>query len=298
MRDKGHKDKYIIYDMKISQVLPKFYDWLKFKRNVSEKTIDYYKKILGLFLKEMGDMKIKNIKKETIWDWQKRLIEKNKSQRTQRFYIVFFRVFLKFCKEENLTNLDITQISIPPKPPKRNVEYLSNGEVNKFTNSIKNLKYKVTTELLLSSGMRISELLSLNRDSIKNNEAKIIGKGNKERVVYFSPCSLIWLEKYLKRRKDINPALILGQRGERMTPFSVESFFRNHCKKIGMEKRVTPHTLRRTFGTNLLMNGANLFFVQNLLGHSDIKTTAESYLGVDLVKLKQVHKKYLNYDNL
>jgi len=282
-------------NMKISETLLKFSDWLRFKKQVREGTVKYYEKVLNVFMKEMGDLEIKHIKKETFWEWQRKMKEQNKSQTTQRFYILFLRVFLRFCKEERLTNIDINEIAIPQKPPKKEVIYLGNGEVNKFANSIKGLKFRTIVELLLGSGMRISELLSLKKDDIKNGEVKIVSKG-RERTVLFSERALSWLEKYLKKRKDNNPFLFPGKRKQILSSGIVEGFFQKHCKEIGIEKRITPHTLRKTFGTNLLMNGANLFYVQNLLGHADIKTTAENYLGIDWGQIKKTFNKCLNYE--
>lgn len=274
--------------MRISQSLPKFLQWLQFNRNDTPETINHYKRILRKFIKDIGDLKVGRISIETIWQWKEILSTRNLELRTQRKYLMSLKVFLKFCQQERLVKIDLGQVTLP-KISFKEVIYLENGEVQKFTETIKNLQFRTIVEVLLGTGMRISELLSLKRGDIQNGEVKIIGKGGGERVVFFSDRALFWLSKYLKRNKT-NPMLFGLSR-----PI-VEGFFVKHRQQLGWQKKITPHTCRHTLATNLVNHGADISFIKDLLGQKDIKTTAQYYLGTNKKKLKEVHRKYLNYN--
>ena len=159
------------------------------------------------------------------------------------------------------------------------------------------LRFRVLVEVLLGTGMRISEALSLNRDTInwEKAEAKIIGKGSKERTVFFNQRSLDWVKKYLDIRTDNEPALFITQQGTRLSKIDVPGFFKRYAKKAGITKKLTPHILRHTCATNLLFNGCAINNVQVILGHDRLETTCRYYLGVDKSKAKEAHGKFLNF---
>ena len=154
-------------------------------------------------------------------------------------------------------------------------------------------------EVLLSTGMRISEALSLSKEDIdwENKEAMIIGKGNKQRRVYFTDEALDWIKIYLLRRNENNPALFVTHSGipVRLKKYDISKQFKFYSKRAGIQKKLTPHVLRHTMATTMLNNGADIRMIQQILGHSDIKTTAKYYLGVDQKAVKESHNKFLRY---
>jgi integrase/recombinase XerD len=146
--------------------------------------------------------------------------------------------------------------------------------------------------------MRISEALSLNRRQInwKNKEAKIIGKGNKERRVFFTDRSLEWIRKYLEKRTDMHEAIfITSGEPKRLSAGDVWRFFKRHREKSKIDKKITPHILRHTVATNLLFNGCPIAHVKEILGHEKLDTTCKYYLGVDKAEAKKAHEKYHNF---
>ena len=161
------------------------------------------------------------------------------------------------------------------------------------------LRLRAIVEALLGTAMRISELLSLNRDSIdcERKEARIIGKGNKERTVFFSDRCLIWIKRYLDNRTDDCPALFVCQNGRtRLKRDDLWRYFDRHRKLAGIKKKVRPHILRHTAATTLLFNGCPVGHIKAILGHERLETTCRYYLGIDHRAAKAAHQKYLCYD--
>ena len=167
------------------------------------------------------------------------------------------------------------------------------------TKTTRGLRMRALCQVLLGTGMRISEALSLNRNDIDwaGKEARVVGKGSKPRVVYFSEGALCWLKKYLDSRKDDNPALFVtfGSRPKRLQRYDLSKSFRHYGNLAGISKRLTPHILRHDYATMLVANNCNLFAILQMLGHSDIKTTAKYYLGVDKAGIKSAHDKFLRF---
>jgi integrase/recombinase XerD len=146
--------------------------------------------------------------------------------------------------------------------------------------------------------MRIGEVLSLNRKDInwENREAKIIGKGNKERTVFFTERSLRWLSKWLERRQDIHEAIFITRAPiARLDRNDIWRFFDRHRKLAKIQKKLTPHILRHTVATNLVFNGCPIIHVKEILGHERLDTTCKYYLGVDKALAKKAHREYLNF---
>jgi len=158
----------------------------------------------------------------------------------------------------------------------------------------------VLVEVLLGTGMRISEALSLNRQDIdwERKEAKIIGKGNKQRRVFFTDRSLYWIQRYLKLRQDSHEAIFITRYPfHRLKREDVWRFFDRHRRMARIEKKLTPHILRHTVATNLMFSGCPLAHIKEILGHARIDTTFRYYLGVDQEKAKEAHQHYLNLLN-
>jgi integrase/recombinase XerC len=222
---------------------------------------------------------------------------------TLKAYLTYLRDF-----EGRTLALDLTLIT-PPKRRRREVLYLNTDEVARLVGSIqlrnadgsasiRGLRLRALVEMLLGSGLRISELLSIDRKQIDplTREAKIIGKGNRERPAYFTPRALEWLDKYLAMRDDDCPALFVDLFGRhRMQRADIWRFFAALRKRAGIEKQVTPHILRHTAATQLLFNGCPIGHIKEILGHARLETTCRYYLGVDHRAAKEAHGKFLHY---
>ena len=165
--------------------------------------------------------------------------------------------------------------------------------------SVSGLRFRVLVEALLGSAMRVGELLSLNRIDVDFNhrEARIIGKGNKERTVFFTDRALGWIRRYLDIRTDENPALFVCQNGQsRLKQSDIWRPFVRYRKLIGINKKITPHLLRHTAATQLLFNGCPIGHIKEILGHERLETTCRYYLGLDHRAAKQAHQRYLLYE--
>lgn len=160
------------------------------------------------------------------------------------------------------------------------------------------LRLRAVVEALLGSAMRISELLSLNPDSIdfEKKETKIVGKGGKERTVFFTGRSLIWVKRYLESTSDDCPALFVCRNGRnRLKRDDLWRYFDRHRKLAGIKKKVRPHILRHTAATTLLFNGCPVGHIKAILGHERLEATCRYYLGIDHRAAKAAHEKYLTY---
>jgi len=163
------------------------------------------------------------------------------------------------------------------------------------------LRFRALVEVLMGTAMRISEVLSLDRGQIdfKTAEAKIVGKGGKERVVFFTERALSWVTRYLEARSDENPALfVTGDELRRLKRPDVWRPFARHRQLAGLNKRVTPHLLRHTAATQLLFNGCPVGHIKEILGHERLETTCRYYLGLDHRAAKTAHGQYLTYDTV
>lgn len=160
------------------------------------------------------------------------------------------------------------------------------------------LRFRALVEVILGSGLRISEALSLDRGQLdrKTHEVRVIGKGNKERAAFLTGRAFHWIEQYLAARSDPHPALFVTLDGRSRLPRSdVWRFFDRHRKLSGILKPITPHVLRHTAATQLLFNGCPIGHIKEILGHSRLETTCRYYLGLDQRAAKAAHLKYLTY---
>jgi site-specific recombinase XerD len=223
--------------------------------------------------------------------------------------LLVLKRFLKYTAEElNLSVLSPDAVLIPRRPRKE-VGYLSAEEVERFVNAIKlrsgdgntylpGLRFRALVEVLLGSAMRISEVLSLDRSQIdyKNREAKIIGKGSKERVVFFTDRALSWLRIYMKSREDSHEALFATTDGlRRLKRPDIWRPFVHYRRLTGIPKHITPHLLRHTAATQLLFNGCPVGHIKEILGHERLETTCRYYLGLDHRAAKAAHSQFLVY---
>jgi integrase/recombinase XerD len=242
-----------------------------------------------------GTLELSGLSVLEILDFRRLMVEKQLSVARQYSLLVVLKIFLKFCRTVlKCRTLDPAEIRLPRRPYRR-VEFLTDQEVQRLlaivpTHHFTGIRLRALLEVLLSTGMRISEALSLNRDALEqpDGEVNIIGKGSKSRTVFLSPRCLVWLRKLIETRTDRHPAIFVttGRTPRRLTRNDMSKVFER--LRLGIAKRLTPHLLRHTFCTGLLRRGADITFIKELAGHQDIQTTARYYLGVDNKVLRQV----------
>jgi len=222
------------------------------------------------------------------------------------------RSLLRFCRDVlGLQALDPRLVRVP-RIPRREVVYLTKEEVEQFLSVIigpgesiekvpvGRVRFRALVEVLLGTGARISEVLSLDRSDIdfERKQAKIIGKGRKQRVLFFTDRALEWLGQYLARRRDDDSPLFVsrGVPARRLTYEVAKNLFRAANKRARLRKKVTSHILRHTMATTLLFNGCPIGHIKELLGHERLDTTCRYYLAVDIRAARAAHQTFLRYD--
>ena len=222
------------------------------------------------------------------------------SKRSINRKISALRTFFKYLQEKKIVKTNKVNYITMPKFEKELPNVLGREDINKLrdavnTSKITGIRDRLIIELLYSSGIRASELIDLNEYmiNIEERELRVIGKGNKERITFFSENSKKWLEKYIeeKKRKYSNyskDVVFTNSRGEKLTTRSLRRLIADYAKKAGLQKEVTPHVFRHTFATELLNNGVDIRYLQELLGHSSISTT-QVYTHVSKALLKDVY---------
>lgn len=235
------------------------------------------------------------ITNEDIMDYRAYLDNQNFSKSTQSYYLIVLRGFLKFLSEKDIKSLSPEKIKLP-KLSDREIKIITTDEFRSLITQVKpnttrRIRNRAIIEIFSSTGLRLSELVSLNKKDFENAgedlELSIKGKGGKVRFVYFPSQCMEWIKKYLNKRKDNNPALFVTTNG-RMTNRSIQAMVTHYSKKAGIE--VTAHSLRHLFAITLLRSGANLRITQLLLGHANSKTT-EIYTNYTNQELKEAVKK-------
>ena len=227
---------------------------------------------------------------------------------TQSYHIVALRAFLRYLLvQRDILTLSPDKVELPKQSP-RSIAFLNPEQIERLLNSpqisnIIGLRDRAILETLFSTGLRVSELVNLNRDQInlKRKEFGVKGKGNKIRVVFLSDTAAKWIERYLRLRQDNFKPLFIRYSGKvdiqksgekmRLTARSIQNIVSKHAKRSGLPIEATPHTLRHSFATDLLIGGADIRSVQEMLGHESIRTT-QVYTHVTNRHLKEVHKAF------
>jgi site-specific recombinase XerD len=317
----------------ISDLKQQFLEYIEIEKGRSLKTVENYDRYLSRFIahtkvKSPSDIDDNVVREYRLWlNRQETHREKGLSpgtlkKKTQNYYMIALRAFLKYMARMNVKSMPPDRIELA-KIPERSLDLISIEELGRLldapdTNTLRGLRDRTLMELLFSTGLRVSELCSLPREiNLKLDELSVRGKGEKVRVVFLSEEAKKWLKIYLDKRDDMDDALfvqILGSeknsgKGEgksgannlaklaanrdtmRLTPRSVERIVKQYAVKAGISKKVTPHVIRHSFATDLLRNGADLRAVQMLLGHANIGTT-QIYTHVTDSELKRVHQKF------
>lgn len=299
--------------MYLSELIVDFLEYLEVEQNRSQKTSENYHLYLNRLVEFAGDIKVEKVNNELIRKWRLWLARYKNEQGdslstiTQAYHLIALRSFLKFCSKRNIASLTPEKVELP-RVNRKQVSFLNEEElVRLFTairpNSLIGLRDRAIIGLLYSSGLRVSELVNLNRDSInlKRREFMVRGKGQKDRPVFISEDATTLIESYLQARTDTLKPLFIRYGGAeqvdtsgdygRLTPRSIQRIVARYAALAGISKQVTPHTLRHSFATGLLMNGADLRSVQTMLGHSNIATT-QIYTHVTDPHLKEIHQKF------
>ncbi len=290
-----------------------FLEYLEIEQNRSQKTIANYDHYLTRLIDFAGDIEIKDIDAELVRKWRLWLnrLGTNTSDElgktTQNYHLIALRSFLKFCAKRDIPAMTADKIELA-RTQRKQVTFLNEDELQRIfdqpeTDTVAGLRDRAILELLFSSGLRVSELTGLDRDHInlKRREFMVRGKGQKDRPIFISPEAANWIQQYLDVREDTARPLFARYSGtkkvdlsgnfHRLTPRSVQRLVARYALLAGITKHVSPHTMRHSFATDLLMNGADLRSVQAMLGHSNIATT-QIYTHVTDPHLKAVHEKF------
>ncbi|HLP86949.1 MAG TPA: site-specific tyrosine recombinase/integron integrase [Candidatus Paceibacterota bacterium] len=302
---------------KLEQLKREFLEHVEIEKGNSLKTVNNYEHYLSRFFlfakitdpKQITDDKIREFRLflnrqpgVKIRGQQSSTLKKN----TQNYHLIALRSFLKYLMKRGITSLSPDRIDLA-KIKERSLDLISVDELERLLNApdtnqtgnkmLKAFRDKAILELFFSTGLRLSELCSLDRDlDLSKDEFSIRGKGEKVRVVFLSDSAKDAIKNYLKNRKDLDNPLFVqysrnGADGNRLTPRSIERIVKFYAIKAGISKKVTPHIIRHSFATDLLSNGADIRSVQMMLGHANIATT-QIYTHITDKQLRDVHKKF------
>lgn len=309
---------YYIYMKKdLYDLLIDYLEYLEVELHRSQKTIENYNHYLERFISyadekfgvtDPSQITLDIVRKYRIFLHRHQTSDKSTFRpSTQNYHVIALRNFLKYLAKIDIATLAAEKLEVG-KNPEKPVEFLDPLEIDRLLTAasgtnISALRDRALLELLFSAGLRVSELVSLDRENInlERQEFSIRGKGGKVRIVFISDTAKTALGHYLQKRHDIDPALFVRERiginkeadmmGLRLTPRSVQRIVKKYATKAGIVKDVHPHTLRHSFATDLLQNGADIRSVQAMLGHANI-TTTQIYTHVTNENLKGIHKKF------
>ena len=287
----------------MSALIEDFLEYARYELNFSPQTIIKYRDSLKCFVRDVGDKPVEQFDVMDFVRLKKAMMERGLSEARIASVVYATRSFMSYCMSFLKLSVVNPKSIRPPRIYRREVIYLKKEEVETFVNVIdttkwNGLRFKALVEVLLGTGMRIGELLSINRKDIDWDklEAKIVGKGNKERTIFFNERSLEWLRKYLENRNDLHEAVFVTKKPTgRMHRDDIWRFFDYYRKKAHINKKLTPHILRHTVATNLIFNGCPIVHVKEILGHERLDTTCKYYLGVDKEQAKKAHGQYLDF---
>lgn len=291
-----------------------FLEYIEIERGRAVKTIENYNRYLSRYFTKMDIKNIDDISEHNVREfrlWLNRQPGTNNDpmkRRTQNYYMIALRAFLKFLRKRDISAISPEKIELA-KLPERQIDLITSVELERLMLAPRKafetekdidkarafLRDSAILELLFSTGLRVSELCALNSDiDLTRDELSVRGKGEKVRVVFLSQTAKDAILKYLKARNDMEEALFVDGRSNklhRIIPRDIQRHLKSYVARAGITSIVTPHTIRHSFATDLLSNGADIRSVQQLLGHSSINTT-QIYTHVTDAHLREVHKKY------
>ncbi len=307
----------------LGEFVTQFLEHCEIEKNQSLKTIDNYSRYLRRFCEFAGEIDADAINLPLVQKYRlhlNRMTDKKGGtlgRKTQNYHVIALRAFLKYLIKNDVATLAPEKIELS-KIPERTVEFLSREEVERLFEAVKNasmspeskranttLRDMAILETLYSTGLRVSELASLNRNQVDliRREFMVRGKGKKPRIVFLSQGAVDRIQAYIKSREDAFEPLFINvgrpraavdiTKGEtrRLTTVSIETIVRKYAMLAGITKKVSPHTLRHSFATDLLHNGADIRAVQEMLGHASI-TTTQIYTHLTNTRLREIHEKF------
>lgn len=309
-----------------NHVLP-FLEFCEIEKGLSNNTQRNYEQYLKLFsgwLDVIGEPNLKphELTNNHIWDYRLYLARtyktkggNNLAKKSQNYYLIALRALLDYLAERDIESLPSAKVKLAKQKNEETISFLEVMDIEKMlkvpdTSTIQGLRDRTIMELFFSSGMRISELVALDIDQmsmLQDNDTKrtyelsIVGKGRHIRTIFISPRAASWLRDYIKKRPDVHKPLFINYRTrtdtKRLSARSVQNMIARAARLAGLSKKVTPHTLRHTYATDLLAHGADLRSVQELLGHKNVATT-QIYTHVTNKRLRDIHEKFHGGGNL
>jgi site-specific recombinase XerD len=310
----------------IIKQIPDFLDYCEIEKGLSDNTQKNYSRYLKKFTDWLKATKKEgmlphDLTPEEVWNYRlflARYKDKNQdkplSKLTQNYYLIALRSLLSFFTDKDIISLPADKIQLPKDAKKeKTVKFLTLDQIEKLllapnTETNDGLRDRAILESLFSTGLRIAELVALNKEQFKalsdkkDLELGIIGKGKHPRTVYFSERALDWVKKYLKTRDDDYKALFIHYRSRngsegRLTPRSIERIVKKYATLGNIPFFTTPHTLRHSYATDLLGQGVDLRTIQEFLGHKNIATT-QIYTHVTNKRLRDVHRQFHSGKNM
>jgi len=284
-----------------------FLEYIEIERGRAVKTVENYDHYLTRYFAQMKIRDVSDISEQNIRDFRLWLNRQpgtaagSMKRRTQNYYMIALRAFLKFLRKREIPCISPERIELA-KLPERELDLITPAELARLMEAargpeLKDIRDTAILELFFSTGLRVSELCALNGDiDLTQDSFSVRGKGDKVRVVFISPTAKSAVTAYLKARKDMAEALFVNvstgkEIPSRLTPRSVERIIKRCAVKAGITKKMTPHVLRHVFATDLLNNGADIRSVQQLLGHASINTT-QIYTHITDSHLRDIHKRF------
>lgn len=303
--------------MNLSELIDQFLEYLEIEKNCSKLTIRDYRHYLKIFLewfsktmphKTISDIDLSDVRRYRVF-LANRADSKGFTLKrvTQNYYVIALRSFLRFLIKNDHKTLEPSKIDLP-KTESRSLKFLERDQIERLvtacdTTKEEGMRDRAILELLFSTGLRVSELVKLNHGNInlERKEFGVIGKGGRARIVFISDRAAHWIKEYLGKRKDMFKPLFIRYSGKvieenggekmRLTPRSVERIVKKYVRRSRIPVDATVHTLRHSFATDLLTNGADLRSVQEMLGHKNIATT-QIYTHITNKQLREVHEAF------
>ncbi len=297
--------------MDLARLKQEFLEYLEIEKGRSLLTVANYDRYLTRFLaftklKRADQINDESVRSFRLWLNRQAAGRGTLKKNTQNYYLIAIRTFLKYLIKRGVKTLEPNRIELA-KTPARELDLITTEELNRLLaapkgQDLKSLRDRAILELFFSTGLRVSELCSLDRDlDLKKDEFSVRGKGEKVRLVFLSEAARSAVRAYLDKREDVSEALFVNlksrlQKGkdvDRLTSRSMERIIKHYAVRSGITRKVTPHTLRHSFATDLLQNGADIRAVQAMLGHANIATT-QIYTHVTDKHLRDIHKNFHN----
>jgi len=292
----------------IEKLLKEYLDYLEIEKNRSPKTRENYERYLRAFITYSKIKKVEDITADSIKDFRVHLArQENIKKITQTYYAIAIRNFLKYLIKNDYETVSPDKIELP-KIPKRQIDIIEYADLERFLsappqNTLRGLRDRAILEMFFSTGLRISELCNLDRYiNLERGEVTVRGKGEKLRVVFLSERARAAIKNWLEKRPDTLEHMFVSLSKQtsalkqpkiigKITPRAIQRLVEYYRRKAGIAKKITPHQIRHQFATDLLVNGADLRSVQEILGHSNISTT-QIYTHITNKELREVHKSF------